>query len=70
MIIRHWRIDVQGVATDGAFLSVAFSLDARPPVNCGGNGGARAPITNMDSQDIQDCFVRVLYPVHPVHPCE
>jgi hypothetical protein len=27
----------------------------------------RAPATNMDSQDIQDYFVGVSY---PVHPCE
>ena len=30
----------------------------------------RPTVTNMDSQDIQDGFVRVSYPVHPVHPCE
>jgi len=26
---------------DSPFLSVGFSLDAKPPVNCGGNDGAR-----------------------------
>jgi hypothetical protein len=33
--------DGKRVATDSTSLSVAFSLDAKPPVHCGGNDGAR-----------------------------